>query len=339
MVVAQGPPGGTPDLTVADGTAEDRRGHDGLGALRQHRHRGGFDAFLGRGGGGASGALAELGRRELRIAQLEGDGEVALQPAVERIGENPGGRGGDIMEEAADVGRRAVVADFVEAGKERQLARGIERDEFLGGGERFEPFDEVVAGCQRATQRNHLVRGVGVGLRTDIPQVDAGLDAFIADPIGVGAFDAIVRECDLGQGDESAGAAPFGGGGAAGADEVHHRRDIGIVAGLPRCPIAEMIIRGEAGLVERGRLGSSGFVGATGDEPGGRKVRKVCSPDARPHGVAHRAGGGGALGDIGPRGGAAVWAGFLLEVRQRKTHGHYSVQLGTRRELLVHDSP
>ena len=120
-------------------------------------------------------------------------------------------------------------------------------------------------------------------------------------------------------------------------DELIRRR---CVVGLPRCPISEVIIRGEAGLVERGRLGASGLVAAAGDEPGRRQVRKVGAPDAGPHRIAELIGEDDLrLGNIRPCGGAAVRPRLLLEVREGEAHGHNSVQLSARRELLVHDGP
>ena len=241
------------------------------------------------------------------------------------------------MEEQAGIGRGAAAGCLGIPAEERQLADGVEARQLRGARQRTQSVDERIAWCERAAQRDHLVRIAGVAHRTHVAQVDAGLDAFVADPIGVVTFDAVVRKRDLGEGDESAGAAAFRRGGAARPDEVHHRRGIGIVAGLPRSPVAGRVVGRRTGLVKRKRLRAGGLIAAAGNNPGGREVGQVGAPDARPHGIADRAGGGGWLGDVGARGGASVRAGFLLEVREGEAHRDDRVQLGARRELLVHD--
>ncbi len=190
-----------------------------------------------------------------------------------------------------------------------------------------------------AADRDELIGAVRVGLCAGVDEVGARLHAFVTDPIGVGADDIVVGQRNLWKRDETARSGTVLPQRASKADERDELIRGRCVAGLPRCPIADVIIWGEAGLVERGRLGASGLIGASGDEPGGRKVRQVGAPDTCPHRITDRASGGVRLGDIRPCGGAAVRASLLLEVRKGEAHRHYSVQLCTRRQLLVHDGP
>ena len=196
MVIPQRPPRRAPDLAVGNGAAEDGRGGErGLRLVRiehaQDVHRRGREAVLGhraRGRVGAGDALAELGRRELGVAELEGDGEVALQSAVERIGEDPGGGQADVVEVVPHLDRGAPADHLVQIGEELDVSQGAQGIQLGLVGKVLEQ-----AVGQRAAQGDHLVDAAGVGLGALFAQVHARLDAFIADPVGVVPFDALIR--------------------------------------------------------------------------------------------------------------------------------------------------
>ena len=92
VVVAQGPPGRAADFAFRGAAVEDRGGDEGI-AIERDPHRDGFDAVRGPGRRRAGVAAAEFGEVEGRIAQLEGQGEVALQAAVVGVREHAGGAG------------------------------------------------------------------------------------------------------------------------------------------------------------------------------------------------------------------------------------------------------
>ena len=132
--------------------------------------------------------MAELGRRELGVAELEGDGEVALQSAVERIGEDPGGGQADVVEVVPHLDRGAPADHLVQIGEELDVSQGAQGIQLGLVGKVLEQ-----AVGQRAAQGDHLVDAAGVGLGALFAQVHARLDAFIADPVGVVPFDALIR--------------------------------------------------------------------------------------------------------------------------------------------------
>ena len=188
-----------------------------------------------------------------------------------------------------------------------------------------------------ATDGDELIGAVRIGLGAGVDEVGARLHAFVTDPIGIGTADIVVRQGDFWERDEAARCGAVLTQRASKADERDELIRGRCVAGLPRCPIADVIIWGEAGRVERGRLGARGLIGASGDEPGGRKIGQVGAPDAGPHRIADGGSGGVGLGDVRSGGGAAVRAGLLLKVREGEAHRDDRVQFGARRELLVHD--
>ena len=105
---------------------------------------------------------------------------------------------------------------------------------------------------------------------------------------------------------------------------------------MPWRPVAGRVVRRAARLEKGDGLRAGRLVAKAGDEPRGGEVRLVGAPHAGPHRIAQAAGADAGLRDIGPRGGAAVGAGLLLQVRQREPHRDEGVQARARRELLVH---
>ena len=195
MIIAERPPGGASDLSVGHGTAEHRGAAEGglAAILLQHGHLDCFKAFFGEGRRSPVGvALAELGLGEEVIAELESEREIAFQSAVERIGEYACRGQADIVEVLAEIDGATLGDDGIEAGQEWRLVEPTQHRQFFLFGQVFEQ-----AVGHGAAQGDELI-DVGRGARANFRKVDAGFDAFVANPIGVGAVDIIIGQGDLG---------------------------------------------------------------------------------------------------------------------------------------------
>ena len=105
MVVAQCPPGGSAHVASGDRTIEDGGGIRGLRTTLQDRHDDRLSPFFRVRPGGAGRALAKLGDREPCVAQLEGDGEVPLEPTQHGVRQYSGRDEADVVEILARIDR------------------------------------------------------------------------------------------------------------------------------------------------------------------------------------------------------------------------------------------
>ena len=141
------------------------------------------------GGRGAGRAGAELGGVELRVRQFEGAREVSLESALRGVGEHAGGDDGHVVEEPFDV---VSVRAGVEAAQQGELSHVVDGAQLRGRGKSAEAGQGVVARGQGAAERRQLV-DVAEGLGAVVREVDACLEALVADPVGVSPGDVLVR--------------------------------------------------------------------------------------------------------------------------------------------------
>ena len=189
MVVAERPPSGSADdasVRIRVRAAVDGRDADlivpvldehlrRLVAVIRHRHAG-------------TGGTSEFRGREISVAHLEGGGQIALQAAVPGVSEDAGGDHGHVRVEAAQVVRRSFHDHGVEPREHRAVLQpGDCRQLSRIGGFLQESLR------QRGPYRELAVHAIGHG-RARVEEVGAGLDAFVAHPIGVLSVGVIVRQ-------------------------------------------------------------------------------------------------------------------------------------------------
>ena len=225
---------GDVDLVVAEGDGAGERVAVGVEQVGDARERlpGGIER---------RGAGREFGPGPVRVGEFEGVRKVDLQAAELGVAVHPPGPEGRLgLEASDDRGRRGFV-ESVGARQQGEVLEGADarvdaaRRRVLQAGEDFH------AGTADATQG--FLPGLIGGrrrIRAGIAEVEAGFDAFVANPVGVVAVGAGVGHGDARQSDPAIGFARHRGGlvhrsgGARVADQGHEvvrGRRIGIVPG------------------------------------------------------------------------------------------------------------
>ena len=96
------------------------------------------------------------------------------------------------MKVLAEINGASLGDEEIESGQEWRLVEPTQHRHFFLLGQVFEQ-----AVGHGAAQGDELI-DVGRGARANFRKVDAGFDAFVANPIGVGAVDIIIGQGDLG---------------------------------------------------------------------------------------------------------------------------------------------
>ena len=249
MVVAQGPPGRPKDFSgvgVGVVSTEDRRGEKGRRFVLDAHGRG-LQTVLGH-RGRPFGAVAEFGDGEFGVAQFEGCREVAPESPVGAVREHAGRCHADIMEKTPIV-RGGFGAD-VETAQQSHAPGGLQPGQLSIRHVRH-AGEKVMSGGSRTAKQELILGGIGGGgLAGGVRQVDAGFDSFVADPVGISARYGVIGQCDLRQGDESAGSGRprlqcFRGVRRSGAARADKRDEAsGFVLRSPRAGIEVVLPRG-----------------------------------------------------------------------------------------------
>ena len=120
---------------------------------------------------------------EVGIAQFEGQGEVALKASVVGIRKDPRSTGGEVVEEAVGVARHP--RPFVEASEVGDIIDGQAAGEAIVGCVVLEAREERESRGDRVAEGLEISGGVSRTSGASVKEVEARLDAFVTDPVGI----------------------------------------------------------------------------------------------------------------------------------------------------------
>ena len=129
---------------------------------------------------------------EVGIAQFEGQGEVALKASVVGIRKDTRSTGGEVVEEAVGVARRPRA--FAEASEVGDIIDGQAAGEAIVGGVVLEAREERESRGDRVAEGLEVAGGVRRTSGAYVKEVEARLDALVADPVGVFTKSVVVGE-------------------------------------------------------------------------------------------------------------------------------------------------